>query len=112
MGQIEYAHLQVFYDANPEREPSPEADYGVQWRGLDGADFPLWRVSFVRDTGDVYATQHRTGVTVLLGKAPVVPEGEGEGPWYRALDDILLGWADACLNRETIQWVSDRVNRG
>ena len=45
--------LEHFESTEPARRSSPDIDYGFHWRltGWTGS----WRVSYVRDTGEVYA---------------------------------------------------------
>ena len=106
-----------FYSDNPARRRSPETDYGVHWK-LEG--WPnSWRVSYVRDTGEVYAMfqgptqfgQLPTGETVvsigkeegsvlLLGHFPWQPSDmEEAGPrdvYYHGLEHLLsAGQRDA-----------------
>ena len=67
-----FEDLESFYSDNPARRRSPEASYGVHWR-LDGWT-GTWRVSYVRDTGEVYAVFQGPTRTVRL------PTGETAGP--------------------------------
>ncbi len=71
-----YLSLEAFYDDNPARRASPEADYGVWWLGPDGF-YPRWRVSYIRDTGEVYAFAQGKGAVELLG---VVKADAGSSP--------------------------------
>ena len=48
-----YPTLEAYYAADERRLRSEECNYGVHWR-LDGWEY-RWRVSYVRNTGEVYA---------------------------------------------------------
>ena len=58
--------------AVPERKRSPEVDFGVWWYIPGEADWgPHWRVSWIRDTGELYAIEsksHGPRRLVVLGK--------------------------------------------
>jgi hypothetical protein len=106
----EFPSLEAFYDDRPERRSSGEADYGVHWRD-GGRDWPRWRVSYVRVTGEIYAVELRGEYRVrVLG---VVPADHVEGGWgpsprliyYRTLDGILDGWADPDVSGHDLAWV-------
>ena len=63
----------------------------------------MWRVSYIRDTGEVYAV--RVGGPVkLLGQVDPDPEG----CYYATLDRVLAGWADQPVKR--LSWVKGRLN--
>ena len=98
--------LESFYSAGTNRRDSEEFDYGFHWRqGTDLAD--RWRVSYIRATGEVYATREYRPLVVVLG---VVPPDEAEGgPYYRTLEHILDGWADHCGKPGGLEWVRDRL---
>ena len=48
-----YPTLEAYYAADERRRRSEETDYGVHWR-LHGWEY-RWRVSYVRNTGEIYA---------------------------------------------------------
>jgi hypothetical protein len=89
---------------------SPEADYGVMWR--NGADWPLWRVSYIADTGDVYAVKMAApgqDTVRLLGVVPPDPVYSDRETYYRTLDGILTGWADPRVSAMDLGWVATRL---
>lgn len=104
-----------FY-ADPIRARSPEWDFGVHW--INGVDeWPRWRVSYVVETGDLYAQQHgREDTILLLGKLEVVgeyPYGVRKpGEWSafnraQPVERILAGWAET--DRPHLDWIRDRL---
>ena len=108
-----YPTLQAFYDADREgRLRSEEADYGVMWR-LDGWE-GQWRVAYVRNTGEIYATQDRVasgaGPVFVLGRIPADDVAEGvRGVFYSSLDALLEGWPKLCGQPDGLRWLHDRI---
>ena len=121
-----FESIESFYSDNPARRPSPEAGYGVHWQ-LDG--WPgTWRVSYVRDTGEVYAVFQgptragllptgemavisgtEEGLVLALGTFPV---DENAGPrdiYYRGLEAILEGWPEHCPQPNGLEWIMRRL---
>ena len=78
-----YPTLDAYYAADERRLRSEEADYGVRWR-LDGWEY-RWRVSYVRNTGEIYAVNQ--GCTI--------------GPVF-----VL---ARAVRPSDSLRWVRDRL---
>lgn len=76
-----YPHIGAFYDAHPTARRSVESDYGVWWKGPDGDN---WRVTYVHETGHVYATRQggtHSGRMVLDGEEVFfVSAGASNGP--------------------------------
>ena len=101
-----YSSLAEFYNEDPQRQHSGEADYGVWWQ--DTRPYPRWRVSYIKDTGEVYAVELSLGGRVMvLGHA----EPDSEGLYYRTLDGILDGWAEVCGQPAGLAWVRQRLSR-
>ena len=76
---------------DPRRKASKEVDFGVHWT-LDG-HWPTWRVSWIEETGELYARELDGGDRyILLGVFPkreeveTFMEGWAEGP------HILEAW--------------------
>lgn len=106
--------LEAFYEDDERRRVSGEADFGVHW--LDGRN-RRWRVSYVRNTGEIYAYCPLSAgdCVLLLGTFP--PDNEDEGVtwrrrrvWYRSLDAALAGWADECGQPSSLNWIAQRVS--
>lgn len=104
-GRREYPSLTEFYQSTA-RAGSGERDYGRMWQ--DGETrWPLWSVSYIRATGEIYAAEQRDpGRVRVLG---VVPPDDGPGVWYATLSAILGGWADPDISGHDLAWVERRL---
>ena len=104
-----FRDLEHFYSANPARRSSPEADYGVHWRlaGWPGS----WRVSYVRDTGEVYALGlgPGSGPLLLLGAFPIDPDAGPGDVYYHGFDRLLKGWPDHCGPTNGLAWLIRKI---
>lgn len=108
-----YRTIDEFYAARGG-ELSRESDYGVQWCASEAGQFPLWRVSYVKETGDVYATRQRNGVgpeILLLGTVPPIetPDTDFDTAWDKPLDDLLPEWWIVCGTPFSLQWVQQQL---
>jgi hypothetical protein len=109
----EFPSLDDFILDDVRRFHSPEAGYGLMWR--DGTvDWPHWRISYIRDTGEVCAFEEGPGrwarVRVLGTVEPDDESVPGIGVWYRTLDTILLNYADPDVNGKfSLAWVQARL---
>ncbi len=103
-----YPSLDAYYRENPGgRQNSPEADYGVHWT-MPG-ERTRQRVSYVMNTGEIYAASPNGPVTVLA----TFPPDPGAGPmdvWYKNLDRHLDGWASRCARPGGMNWLIQRLN--
>lgn len=118
-----YMNLGRFYARHPGALRSREIDYGVWWKGPTGDN---WRVTYVVDTGHVYAI--RLGTTSVgtldLGlqeelELTVVSAGRGGGPVIilgtvepddeEELERILAGWAEECGRAGSLVWCYRRL---
>jgi len=100
-----YPNIEAFYAENKERRHSGEADYGAWWTE-PGHSWPRWRVSYVHNTGEVYAVQLTGGKVKVLG---VVPP-DNDRIYYCTLDRILEGWADVIHEPGSLDWVQAKLN--
>ena len=100
-----YPSLDAFYADNPDRQMSGESDYGTHWTN-PGQSYPLWRVSYIQKTGEVYAVQlGGAGVVQVLGTlAP-----DQDDIYYRTLNHVLDGWAEVCGQPGSLDWVRRRL---
>ncbi len=96
-----YLNIEAFYDEDPRRRRSGEADYGVWW--TNGKPWPYWRVSYVQTTGEVYAEEGQGGRVVTLG---VVPPDQDD-IYYRTLNKVLDGWSEELVR--PLSWVRERL---
>lgn len=104
--------IEVFYDERPERRFSGEADYGVYWRA-NGRNWPLWRVSYIHATGEIYAVPlNDEGSVRVLGVIPPDPMSNprrDEEIYYQTLNVILDGWADPDVSDRDLAWVERQL---
>ena len=121
-----FKNMGEFYSDNSARRRSPEADYGVHWK-LDG--WPnSWRVSYVRDTSEIYAVHQgpiQTGIlptgeiiiangleegpVLLLGHFPIDEEAGPYDVYYRGLEHHLEGWPERCVQPNGLVWVIEKL---
>ena len=104
-----YLSRKDFYDTGPRRRRSNEADYGAHWRLHPRRG----RVSYVRDTGEVYAVRQNgrpQGPVFVLGvvSADEVTD-ELRDLYYRTLEGILEGWPESCTQTDGLLWARDRL---
>ena len=105
---LSFHDLEEFYAADGRRWPSGESDYGYWY---DHIPPECWRVSYVRETGEVYACRTQDGECVrVLGVFPAddVDDRNG-GHWYRTLDRVLEGWPDHCRKPWGLTWLKERL---
>lgn len=117
-----YDDTATFFADDPRRERSGEADFGVWWR--EQAAFPVWRVSWVEETGEVYAIclhgggidAGRNAVAVAAGEPTgrvevlgVIPADLDASVPYAHVEAALDGWADQCGKRDSLTWVRQRI---
>ena len=106
-----YTNIEEYYAADEQRRRSGEADYGVQWR-LKGWDYQ-WRVSYVHNTGEVYAVHKGSadGPVFVLAIVPPDPvdENDHRSNYYTTLDAILEGWPEHCGKSDSLNWIRDKL---
>lgn len=112
-----YKTLEDFYNARPPqmRQYSGEADYGVHWNCPPWSS--RWRVSYVHNTGELYAVrlEGNDGPVLVLGILPPDPiQDERRETYYKTLDRVLEGWPEACneerkQGRSGIAWILNRL---
>lgn len=78
------------------REKSRELDFGVWWR--DGANYPTYRVSWIENTGEIYAIDPDDKIEIL-----------GIIPNEKRTEEVLIGWANMCGLMNSLQWVRNRI---
>lgn len=112
-----YDDINSFYLEDPRRRDSGETDFGVWWKD----DFERnYRVSWVQDTGELYA--------VALGEVSIARVSSEEavtfgGPTDTGFVELLAtdlpsigiveaklqGWPDVCGTAKSLSWVRSRV---
>ena len=107
--QVTFESIEDFYNQDPRRRTSPEADYGSHWH-TDGSRRRC-RVSYIQDTGEVYSVElsGRDGPVELLGKVPADEQSAYREVYYRTLDAVLDGWAEHSASLQGPGWVKQRI---
>lgn len=114
-----YVSVGAFYSARGGAH-SGELDFGVMWTDRP-ARWPLWRVSVVHDTGDVYASASaygKDGGVVLLGTVgapgcPAIVSGRHPASCpYTVAEKLLDGWTEQIGAPGSLGWVRARVGAG
>jgi len=93
----------AFEDANPRRRLSAEVDFGATWRQAGSND--AWRLSWVRDTGELYMCR-ADGYDGSCTDVAVVAEIASE----RDVDLLLDGWQERRTDPDGLSWLSERLD--
>ena len=104
-----FRNIEEFYDEQPERRYSPEADYGSHWTTTERRRY---RISYIQDTGEIYALElsGHDGPITLLGQVPADPVTDPRTDlYYRTLDAVLAEWPEQALNRQGPEWVKQQL---
>ena len=104
--------VEAFYAADERRRRSPETGYGVFWS--DGQTRQRYRVTYVRDTGEVFAVGEYPPVAdvEVLGVVPADDVEEG-AVYYRTLDSMLPDWTSYCRpGVDGLQWIRQQLREG
>ena len=103
--------IKLFYTADARRARSPERDYGVHWG--DGKTPQRYRVSYIMDTGEIYAVGDYTPVAPVEVLGVIQPDSLPAGRkliCYETLEHILGEWAEHCdQDQDGLSWVRDRL---
>jgi len=108
--------LEEFYEADPRRRHSEELEFGREWSNENGR----CEVSWVEDTGELYAMAEPFGQLVALdgiGDEHVRPVSEhqlmievlGVISDRNAIEAVMSGWEDAMPGEHSLDWVRGRV---
>lgn len=100
--QSRYPSLVAFYSSDPRRLGSRERDVGLWWR--EGAEGPLHRAAWVRDTGELYLV--RLGPAEEGGGGVEVLARVGD---ERRLERLLHGWRERCGEPGSLRWLRART---
>jgi hypothetical protein len=74
---VEYRDRDAFYAADERRKHSAEADFGSRCRDDTGAS---WRISWLHDTGEIYAVRLGPGLVDPGRGAVAAAAGFSSGP--------------------------------
>lgn len=96
--------IEEFYDQDPRRRASDEIEFGREW----SEDDRRFEVSWVADTGEVYAmaepySRHEISTESVTVEVLGVIEGRD------AVNSMLAGWQDAMAEPNSLAWVRERV---
>jgi hypothetical protein len=108
--------IEDFYDQNEARRESNEFEFGSEW--TDGADNE-YELSWVEATGELYLmvepdfvlTPHMFG-GFTSDEEPVSEQTVavvGKFSSLAGLEDALKGWEEAMLEKNSLDWLHDRM---
>ena len=116
---LRYDTLEDFYTADDRRRNSPEVDFGVNWHGPDGSDWPRYRVSYAGLTGEVFACAQGGRTVVVLGVIPAdfdpLQRRDDNLTYYATVDRVLGsgddrdGWTAHMNDKYGLTWVKQRI---
>ena len=69
------------------RRRSGEVDFGSRWQVADGPEWPLYRVSWIRDTGELYAIEERLEGRRRLCVLGIITDRE-------TVERLMDGWTE------------------
>jgi hypothetical protein len=108
--------VEEFYEQDARRRHSDEIELGTEWTDAGGARH---EVSWVKDTGEVYAMRETLGTVIEdpFQDASVVPaptksitvEVLGTVADESELDRLFAGWQDAMTQPGSLSWVRERL---
>lgn len=98
------------FSADIRRKHSPEVDYGVWWR--DGQAYPTYRVSFIVDTGELYAIDvNEKSVEILAIFTEFGLEKYDDEARKKFVESVMAGWAEKCGDIDSLEWVRECVKQ-
>jgi hypothetical protein len=114
----EFPSVEAFYRDDERRRFSGELDFGVWW--FDARDRCPWRVSWVEQTGDLYAIRLAPAEMISTTEGVVILGGNESGPLRvlavvedeEELERRLRGWPDAIGSPGSLEWVVRKVTNG
>lgn len=85
---------------NRRRHGSKEVDFGFNWKLRTGQRYPLWRLSWIENTGELYAVNMKNlDDFIVIGK-------------FNSLEDVenfLSGWTDAMFKMGLIEFIKQKL---
>lgn len=100
-----FPSMEAFYSSRGGG-PSPEHDLGSWWYAEH--NYGQWRVTWVKDTGDLYAFHFPHGPVVLLAQ---IPASDFNWPDNARHPAVLPDWADHCYVDHGLLWVVQQTAR-
>ena len=111
--------IEQFYEQDPRRRASAESEFGRDWHDAGGVRY---EISWVQDTGELYAMSEPEGSIISdgLGDENIVPmptnlvqvEVLGTVPTAGAVQRVLAGWPEAMARPDSLAWVRERLASG
>ena len=102
MAERSYDNEDAFHREDVRRRDSVEFDYGARWTMENSPG--TWRISYVRETGEIYALRFRgaaSGPLLLLGRGPAKD--------HHAVDRVLEGWEQENHSSHRLEWAMERI---
>lgn len=107
--------IEAFYEQNEARRESAEFEFGSEWTDASDNEYEL---SWVEATGEIYLMVEPEALVNedIFGDFLVSDEiisdltvvVIGKVPSLAALEDTLLGWEDAMLDENSLEWLYER----
>jgi hypothetical protein len=112
-------NIEEFYEQDPRRRASDESEFGRDWHDADGVRY---EISWVADTGELYAMSEPSGSIISdgLGDENIMPmpanlvlvEVLGTLDSADVVQQVLSGWPEAMTRPDSVAWVRDRIAQG
>ena len=107
--------IESFYEQNEARRESAEFEFGGEWTDIVDNEYEL---SWVEATGELYLMVEPDAVVTEGAFGEFYTSGEvvtdltvviiGKSASLAALEDTLLGWEDAMLDENSLEWLYER----
>ena len=107
--------IEAFYEQNEARRESAEFEFGSEWTDASDNEYEL---SWVEATGEIYLMVEPEALVnedifgdflvsdEVISDLTVVVIGKVAS--LAALEDTLLGWEDAMLDENSLEWLYER----
>ena len=103
-----FDNLEQYYAADDRRRWSPECDYGCDWSRNTGPIDIKYRVSYVKETKEIYiiptgCPDQELQVIARISQTP------GSSVYFGRLDKILKGWEDQIHKPNSLKWLTEKL---
>ena len=100
--------LDQYYAADARRRWSPECDYGCSWTGSIPGNHITYRVSYVKETKEIYiiptgCPDNELQVIARISQPP------GASVYFGRLDKILQGWEEEMYKPNSLKWLKEKL---